>query len=124
MAAPEIKKGLWKHNKESLSYRVLGNASMIKNPADMVGREATLVGTALFVEGYEESGVVKGWPVQVFEDSETGEPRLRFLKTGQFPAPDTIVVYRQLQDGKKYKANQLWWRSAENFAVNFTPLDL
>ncbi len=123
MGTVEIRKGLWQNKKESGNYQVIGNALIVPSPTDLIGKPVDLVGTALFVEGYEETGKVSGEKIQVYEDRE-GPNRLRFLKMGKFEAPNTIVVYRQLEKGKEYEAGQLWWRSPENFAINFTPLDL
>ncbi len=120
----ELTRGLWRHNKEGIQYFVIGNARILKSPTDFIGNPE-LVGTALSVEGYEDTGLVSGNKVQVYEErGDSGSPVLRFLKTGKFDAPDDIVVYRQLADGKQYKQGQLWWRPPENFATNFTPLNL
>jgi len=120
----EVRKGPWIHNNERLPYQVIGNASVLSSPYDFIGRPE-MVGTALSVEGYEQTGKVSGFQVQVYEERRDGSgPILRYLKMGEFDAPRSIVVYGQLAEGKQYHKDQLWWRPAENFAQNFTPLPL
>ena len=63
----EVRKGPWKHIKEGLPYQVIGNASILITPYDFIGRPE-LVGIALSVAGYEETGNVSGNQVQVYEE--------------------------------------------------------
>ena len=95
-------------------YFVLGSAKR-RDSLDKLPYQSTVIGEALAVAGYEETGEVTGEPIKVIESDEQG---LQFVTLGHFEAPENVVVYRQLRQGS-YPSGQLWWRPPENFKKHF-----
>lgn len=103
-------------HREGPSYEVLGLIPVftsLSTPADY-----SPVGTALSVEGYEETHEVSGHPLTIMrQKSKIGE-YVSLKETQDFASPTEVVVYEQLEKGA-YPAGQLWWRSPENFLKHF-----
>lgn len=102
-------------HQEGLTYFMFGLASRIEKRIE----NAQVIGLALGVAGYEETGEVKGDPIAVYK-TDNG---YNFMPVGQFDCPEQAVVYMQLEDGEKYRASQLWWRPVENFQEHFNLIE-
>lgn len=102
-------------HQEKDPYRVLGLARKDDENID----SSTFVGSALWVDEYEQTGKVGG-EVQIFR-LLTDETPYTYKPSDDVIVPQIIVFYQQEYKGL-YPSGQYWVRSVSNFQANFTPL--